>query len=317
MARLLLQARNNGLVEQRNRRGLASTSDRNHQHRRLFRPRQQQQPPSLVAATTTTTTARASLWDRARSLFGGGESSGDSKRPKQSEEGEEEEGIVLLDPDSLPDCLPAAVVSRTFLAGRALAVAYRGSTHGWSALDFHARCDFKGPCLIVAEVEESGAVFGAYYSDCFQSSDDYKSSFKPFLFAFDDDEGTKKTPLSERRVFVCEKVGGPEAALFDYARGGPQFGPDGLVVGPPLSPVMGGFAGPDSPTRGGAGDLRTAKSRLGLSYAELPAREDGRRRSLFGRGNESEGGGDGGGRDEATLKEVTVYFSPELARMYR
>lgn len=161
--------------------------------------------------------------------------------------------------------------------------------------------------------KNSGAVFGGYFSDCWTSSDDYSTSWKPFLFAFSDED--EKKPLEGREVFICEKVGGPEAALFDYARGGPQFGADGLSIGPPLSPVMGGFAGPDSPTQG-AGDLRTAKSRLGLSYAELPKRGNGRRRSLFGKGAE-EGGGGGEGRDEATLKEVTVYFAPELAKLYR
>ena len=84
------------------------------------------------------------------------------------------------------------------------------------------------------------------------------------------------------------------------------------MIGAPLTPVMGGFAGPDSPTQG-AGDLRAAKSRLGLSYAELPKRRDGGRRSLFGSGS----GASEGGRDEATLKQVTVYFAPELAKLYR
>lgn len=78
---------------------------------------------------------------------------------------------------------------------------------------------------------------------------------------------------------------------------------------------MGGFAGPDSPTQG-AGDLRTAKSRLGLSYSELPEGRNGERRSLFGK-KSAEGGGGGGERDEAILKEVTVYFAPELAKLYR
>lgn len=65
----------------------------------------------------------------------------------------------------------------------------------------------------------SGAVFGGYFSDCWTSSDDYKSSFKPFLFALsddDDDDDRKTKPLEGREVFICEKVGGPEAALFDY-----------------------------------------------------------------------------------------------------
>ena len=79
---------------------------------------------------------------------------------------------------------------------------------------------------------------------------------------------------------------------------------------------MGGFAGPDSPTQG-AGDLRTAKSRLGLSYSELPPKKNGERRSLFGRGGNGGKTGGGDGRDEASLKEVTVYFAPELAKLYR
>ena len=36
-----------------------------------------------------------------------------------------------------------------------------------------------------------------------------------------------------KRLCVGLQVGGPEAALFDYARGGPQWGADALIVGPP------------------------------------------------------------------------------------
>ena len=92
---------------------------------------------------------RASLWD---SIFGGG--SGGDKGDKAAKEEEEEEDFALLDPGSLPACLPEAVVSRTFLAGRALAVAYVASRDGWSALRFHEKCDYKGPSLVVAETTE-------------------------------------------------------------------------------------------------------------------------------------------------------------------
>lgn len=64
------------------------------------------------------------------------------------------EELDLLDPESLPPCLPDLVVSRTFLSGRALAVAYVASRDGWSALKFHDKCDFKGPSLVVAETTE-------------------------------------------------------------------------------------------------------------------------------------------------------------------
>jgi len=74
----------------------------------------------------------------------------------------------------------------------------------------------------------------------------------------------------------------------------------GQVIGAPAAPVMGGFAGPDSPTQG-AGDLRTAKSRLGLAYAALPAGQASLR---------------GGAAAAARLAEVEVFISPALAALY-
>ena len=97
-------------------------------------------------------------------------------------------------------------------------------------------------------------------------------------------------------------MGGPEAAVFDYARGGPQWGADGLIIGPPQSPVMGGFAGPESATVA-AGDLRTARCRLGQAYERLPASCG--QASLFG-----------GGESTAELSECEVFFSPDLAKLY-
>lgn len=68
------------------------------------------------------------------------------------------------------------------------------------------------------------------------------------------------------------------------------------------APVMGGMAGPDSQTLG-AGDLHTAKSRLGLAYEVLP--KGLRQTSLFG-----------GSQKTAVLSEVEVYFAPEIAALY-
>lgn len=63
--------------------------------------------------------------------------------------------------------------------------------------------------------------------------------------------------------------------------------------------VMGGFAGPESESVA-AGDMSTAKSRLGSYYA---ARADGYT-SLFGKKNETK------------LREVEVFYAPEIAAMY-
>lgn len=39
--------------------------------------------------------------------------------------------------------------------------------------------------------------------------------------------------MMRQRVVSGMQVGGTEAALFDYARGGPQWGADALIIGPP------------------------------------------------------------------------------------
>ena len=65
---------------------------------------------------------------------------------------------------------------------------------------------------------------------------------------------------------------------------------------------MGGFAGPESATTA-AGDLQTARCRLGQAYERLPA--DCGQTSLFG-----------GDEKTATLAEVEVYYSPDIAKLY-
>ncbi|KAH0749121.1 hypothetical protein KY290_028353 [Solanum tuberosum] len=173
-------------------------------------------------------------------------------------------------------------------AGRELKCCYKASVDGFSATEFHNRSDFKGPCVIIGYTTKAFK-FGAFNPEGYRSTDDYYDTFDAFLFYWHEDV---------EKPIMLPKVGGSGAALFDYARGGPQFGADGLLIGPPLAPVMGGFAGPD--TNSGVGDLRQAKSRLGLSYAKRP---DGKE-SLFG--DES----------KAVIDEVLVFCSPQIASLY-
>ncbi|XP_074264705.1 uncharacterized protein LOC141587162 [Silene latifolia] len=186
---------------------------------------------------------------------------------------------------------PTSLVSKTFLYGKELRCCYRASIDGFSATEFHNYCDFKGPCVIIGYTNTNPPLkFGAFNPEGYRSTDDYYDSFDPFLFYWTEDQNSD--PI------ILPKVGGSGAALFDYARGGPQFGADGLLIGPPLAPVMGGFAGPD--TNSGVGDLKQAKSRLGLSYAKRP---DGKE-SIFG--DES----------RAVLEEVQVFCNPKIASLY-
>ncbi|OWM64117.1 hypothetical protein CDL15_Pgr018688 [Punica granatum] len=184
-----------------------------------------------------------------------------------------------------------SLVEKTFLRGRELKCCYRASLDGFSATDFHACSDFKGPCVIIGYTNRKFK-FGAFNPEGYRSTDDYYDTFDAFLFYWAEEGDERAGPI------VLPKVGGSGAALFDYARGGPQFGADGLLIGPPLAPVMGGFAGPD--TNSGVGDLRQAKSRLGLSYAK---RKDGKE-SIFG--DES----------RANIEEVQVFCSPQIASLY-
>ncbi|KAL1333358.1 hypothetical protein HN51_062179 [Arachis hypogaea] len=188
---------------------------------------------------------------------------------------------------------PISLVASTFLNGKELKCCYRATIDGFSATNFHECCDFKGPCVIIGYTNKSFK-FGGFNPEGYRSTDDYYDTFDPFLFYWADNNnnGPDVEPI------ILPKIGGSGAALFDYARGGPQFGADGLLIGPPLAPVMGGFAGPD--TNSGVGDLRQAKSRLGLSYAK---RKDGKD-SLFG--DES----------RAIIQEVQVFCNPKIASLY-
>ncbi|KAM5573340.1 hypothetical protein ABKV19_013061 [Rosa sericea] len=235
-----------------------------------------------MACYFSNTVSSGSGWKRSPySLFGW-----NIGKPKLDEDPRPQ--IKYHDTTDLP--FPPSLLDKTFLRGRELKCCYKATIDGFSAADFHNCCDFKGPCAIVGYTNKSFK-FGAFNPEGYRSTDDYYDSFDPFLFYWTDNEKTDD-PI------VLPKVGGSGAALFDYARGGPQFGADGLLIGPPLAPVMGGFAGPD--TNSGIGDLRQAKSRLGLSYAK---RKDGKE-SLFGDEN------------RATLEEVEVYCSPQIASLY-
>ncbi|KAJ6703971.1 INTERFERON-INDUCED PROTEIN 44 [Salix viminalis] len=128
-----------------------------------------------------------------------------------------------------------SLVDKTFLRGKELKCCYKATIDGFSATNFHGGSDFKGPCVIIGYTNKSFK-FGAFSPEGYRSTDDYYDTFDAFLFYWTDTENVDPV--------ILPKVGGSGAALFDYARGGPQFGADGLLIGPPLAPVMGGFAGP-------------------------------------------------------------------------
>lgn len=132
---------------------------------------------------------------------------------------------------------------------------YKASVDGWSAINFHDSVDGRGSALVVV-LSKSGKKFGGYNPLGWQSTDDYGASNAAFLWY---DKGGS--------AVRCPVLSGGNAAIFDYATGGPNFGAADLVIGSPQAAVLGGFAGPDmEDTSITAGNLREGSSSAGGAY---------------------------------------------------
>ena len=116
--------------------------------------------------------------------------------------------------------------------------------------------DGKGSALVIA-LTKSGKRFGGYNPLGWMSSDDYGNTNNAFVWFEQNGRGVK-----------CPVLAGGNAAIFDFATGGPTFGSADLCIGPPRAPVMGGFTGPDMENVSSvAGDLRRGKSSVGGAYS--------------------------------------------------
>ena len=177
---------------------------------------------------------------------------------------------------------PTSLLEGTILEQRKLRRIYKASADGWSAVAFHRNVDFSGPSVVMCR--SSGGVFGGFNPRGWASTDDYAASTTAFLFV--------QMPRSGEWVKL-RKIGGAEAAIFDYARSGPHFGSNALIIGATQAAVMGGFTGPDTMGMEAAGNLRRASSQLGLSYERGPPPY---RASIFG-----------GAKLDASLSEVEVW----------
>jgi len=132
---------------------------------------------------------------------------------------------------------------------------YKATKDGWSAINFHKCVDGKGSAVVVA-LSKSGKRFGGFNPLGWMSSDDYGNSNSAFLWFEKNGKGVR-----------CPVLSGGNAAIFDYATGGPCFGSSDFIIGAPKAQVLGGFAGPDPENyERQAGDLRKGKSSVGSAY---------------------------------------------------
>mmetsp|Transcript_24610 Transcript_24610/g.28161 ORF Transcript_24610/g.28161 Transcript_24610/m.28161 type:complete len:266 (-) Transcript_24610:199-996(-) len=133
---------------------------------------------------------------------------------------------------------------------------YKASKDGWSAIDFHNCCDGRGSGLVVV-LTNSGKKIGGFNPIGWQSTDDYGTTNAAFLWYINNGGTIKKCPV----------LSGGNAAVFDYATGGPHFGAADLIIGKPEAAVMGGFAGPDAEDiTKSAGSLKRGSVYLGGAY---------------------------------------------------
>eukprot|EP00557_Chaetoceros_sp_GSL56_P008087 CAMPEP_0176494110 /NCGR_PEP_ID=MMETSP0200_2-20121128/9910_1 /TAXON_ID=947934 /ORGANISM="Chaetoceros sp., Strain GSL56" /LENGTH=272 /DNA_ID=CAMNT_0017891823 /DNA_START=182 /DNA_END=1000 /DNA_ORIENTATION=+ len=132
---------------------------------------------------------------------------------------------------------------------------YKASRDGFSAVDFHEKCDGRGSGFVVI-LTKTGKTFGGFNPLGWESSDDYRNSNAAYLWH-----------IEGKNTVIHNVLQGGNAAIFDYATGGPQFGSSDFIVGPPRAAVMGGFAGPDmEDTSVNAGSLKVATSTFGGAY---------------------------------------------------
>ena len=114
-------------------------------------------------------------------------------------------------------------------------------------------------------LSKSGKKFGGFNPLGWQSTDDYGTTNSAFLWYSKGGSNVEKCPV----------LSGGNAAIFDYATGGPCFGSADLIIGKPEAAVMGGFAGPDAEDiTKSAGNLRQGSSSFGGAYsgASFPIR---------------------------------------------
>jgi TLD len=137
---------------------------------------------------------------------------------------------------------------------------YKASRDGWSAVDFHNSVDNKGSGLVVARTR-TGVTFGGFNPNGWRSTDDYYLSNTAFLWY------APPNVVGGSKVVKCPIYQGSNAAVYDYATGGPCFGSDDLVLGEPRAAIMGGFAGPDMEnTSANAGNLRSGRCSFSGAY---------------------------------------------------
>ena len=95
---------------------------------------------------------------------------------------------------------------------------YKASRDGFGTKDFHSKCDGHENTLTILKAQESSFIFGAYTSDAWDSSGEFKSDPNAFLFSLTNNDNRPcklkiENPNQHRYAIFC-------GSLMD----GPSFG---------------------------------------------------------------------------------------------
>ncbi|CAG8524641.1 4486_t:CDS:2 [Ambispora leptoticha] len=108
----------------------------------------------------------------------------------------------------------------------------RGSQDGFSPVQFHERCDSKGPTFVVIKVRGTGQIIGGYNPGTWLSevklfSTSYHNTNESFIFSFGVPRGYDDEKQSEP---VWSRIKDSTKAVGQYAHLGPDFGESDLSM---------------------------------------------------------------------------------------
>lgn len=104
---------------------------------------------------------------------------------------------------------------------------YRASEHGFSAADFHSKCDNVSNTLTVIK-SSCNHIFGGYTSVAWDKSNAYKTDSNAFLFSLVNSENKPEKLMVKNSL----------QAVYCGAKNGPTFGKDELSLGKDMTNWM-------------------------------------------------------------------------------
>ncbi|RGB35310.1 TLD-domain-containing protein [Rhizophagus diaphanus] len=106
---------------------------------------------------------------------------------------------------------------------------YRASRDGNTAAAFHAKCDNKGPTIVVVKIKNSEQIVGGYNPLFWDSSNGFKITDNGFIFSFSDKNNLQTATVAYNIVRTH--------SIYCHKTCGPVFGCNDLYINYSINPV--------------------------------------------------------------------------------